>query len=310
MKLPIGRFFGAVWLAAAVWWGREAAAETFRVATYNLESYCDVAARGRPAKSDESKAKIRESILALQPDVLALQELGSLNAFLELKNSLRTDGLDLPYWQFICAADTNIHLGLLSRFPFAGARLYTNESFMVNGRRCHVSRGFAEAQIRLATGYCFTLFAAHLKSKRAVLEADEAEMRLEEARLLRDKIDARLAEDPVANVVVLGDFNDTKDSDSIRTLLGRGETRLFDTRPAERNGDIAQMNGGVVERRSITWTHYYPREDTYRRIDFVLLSRGMAREWIASQSYVLALPNWGLASDHRPVLATFESADR
>ncbi|PYJ02885.1 MAG: hypothetical protein DME25_14640 [Verrucomicrobia bacterium] len=50
-----------------------AAAETFRVATYNVENYLDEATETRHAKPPEARAKVRESILALKPDVLALQ---------------------------------------------------------------------------------------------------------------------------------------------------------------------------------------------------------------------------------------------
>ena len=64
-------------------------------------------------------------------------------------------------------------------------------------------------------------------------------MRLEEAKLLRETIDARLAANPEANLVVLGDFNDTKDSASTKAVIGRGKLKLVDTRPAERNGDNA-----------------------------------------------------------------------
>jgi len=35
----------------------------------------------------------------------------------------------------------------------------------------------------------------------------------------------------------------------------------------------------------------------------------MAREWITKDTYVLAMPNWGVASDHRPLVATFEAKD-
>ena len=54
----------------------------------------------------------------------------------------------------------------------------------------------------------------------------------------------------------------------------------------------------------------YGKEDTYSRIDFILLSPGMAREWVTNETYVLALPNWGLASDHRPLVAAFEAKDK
>jgi endonuclease/exonuclease/phosphatase family metal-dependent hydrolase len=283
--------------------------EVFRIATYNLENYLDTSTPTRPAKSSQSKAKIRESILALQPDVLAVQELGSASALLELRDSLRELGLNLEYWQLVVAGDSDIHLGLLSRFPFAASRPHTNENFLLGGRRFHVSRGFAEVDIQVNTNYSFTLIAAHLKSKRASVAGDETEMRLEEAKLLRGKIDTLLAAHPNLNLVVLGDFNDTRDSESTRTILGRGKTRLIDTRPAERNGDDLQ-EGRKQENRSITWTHYYSKEDTYRRIDFILLSHGMARELVTEGTYVLALPNWGLGSDHRPIVAAFEAVDK
>src|SRR5690349_6357581 len=146
---------------------RHAAAETFRLATFNVESYLDTASGTRPAKSADARTAVRQSILALQPEVLALQELGSLSALLELRDSLKSDGLDLPYWQFLSATDTNIHIALLSRFPFVASRPHTNDSFLLNGRRFHVSRGFAEVEIRPSPNYSFTLIAAHLKSRRA-----------------------------------------------------------------------------------------------------------------------------------------------
>jgi hypothetical protein len=52
-------------------------AKTFRVATYNLENYLDQPTESRHfVKSSEAKAKIRESIKAIDPDVIALEEMG------------------------------------------------------------------------------------------------------------------------------------------------------------------------------------------------------------------------------------------
>jgi len=289
---------------------RLAGAETFRVATYNVETYLDEPTQTRSVKSPEAKAKVRESIRALKPDVLALQEMGTTNALLELRDSLRAEGLDLPYWEHVAGFDTNIHVAILSRFPFTARRPHADDSFLLSGRRFRVSRGFGEVDIQVNTNYSFTLITAHLKSKRAVAQADEAELRLEEAKLLREKIDARLAANPNANLVVLGDFNDSKDSASTKAVIGRGKHKLVDTRPAERNGDHAPGSNPAREPRNVTWTHYYGREDSYSRIDYLLISPSLTREWVTNETYVLTLPDWGVGSDHRPLVATFEAEDK
>jgi endonuclease/exonuclease/phosphatase family metal-dependent hydrolase len=220
--------------------------------------------------------------------------------------------LDYPYWDYVTGFDTNIFVAVLSQFPIVARRPHTNETYLLYGRRLRVSRGFAEMDIRVNRQYVFTLMAAHLKSRRPVGVADQAEMREQEARILREKIDARLKANPQANLIVLGDFNDLKDSKTIRTLLGPGRSALVDTRPGERNGDEAAAPPGTRRRdpRTITWTHFYGVQDLYSRIDYIFLSSGMAREWDSNGTFVLALPNWGTASDHRPVVATFWAEDR
>ena len=285
-------------------------ADLFRVATYNVEGYLDTPVPGRPSKSDQAKAKVRESIRALHPDVLALQEMGNLSALLELRDSLNAEGSAFPYWEHVAGFDTNIHVAILSRFPFIARRPHTNENFLLSGRRFRLSRGFAEVDVQVSTNYSFTLIAAHLKSKRATARADETEMRLEEAKVLREIIDERLAASPAANLVVLGDFNDNKDSQSTKALIGRGRLKLVDTRPAERNSDHSGAASSPTDSRDITWTHYYAKEDAYNRIDYILLSPSMAREWVQSETYVLTLPGWGIASDHRPIVAAFETDDK
>jgi len=283
------------------------AAGTFRVATYNVENYLDQPTESRRfVKSAEAKAKIREGIRALNPDVLALEEMGGTNALLELRASLKTDGLDFPYWDHVTGADTNIHVAVLSKFPFAARHPHTNDNFLLDGRRFSVSRGFAELDVQARTNFSFTLIAAHLKSRRPVPEADEAQLRLEEAKVLRGIVDERLKANPEAKIIVLGDFNDVKSSASTKEIIGRGKFKLTDTRPAERNGDNLPNPVPRFEPRNVTWTHYYGIEDSYSRIDYILLSPAMARDWVTNETYILTIPNWGIGSDHRPIVATFE----
>ena len=284
------------------------AADTFRVATYNLENYLLQPTEARPVvKSPEARAKVRETIRALNPDVLALEEMGQLGALMELRSSLKAEGLDFPWWELVSGEDTNVHVAVLSKLPIIARRSHTNEVFLLDGRRFRVSRGFAELDIRAAPEFTFTLIAAHLKSRRPVPEADEADLRLQEAKILRGIANRDFAAHPNAKLIVLGDFNDTRDSNSTKEIVGGGRFRLVDTRPAERNGDNAPAKNAWFGPRDITWTHYYGKEDTYSRIDYILLSPAMARAWDKSNTYVLTQPNWGLASDHRPIVATFKT---
>jgi endonuclease/exonuclease/phosphatase family metal-dependent hydrolase len=284
---------------------------TFRVATYNVENYLDQPTESRPQpKSAAAKAKVREGIRALNPDVLALEEMGGLSALMELRGSLKAEGLDFPYWEWVSGEDTNIHVAVLSKLPIVARRPHTNEVFLLDGRRFRVSRGFAELDIRAAPDFTFTLIAAHLKSRRVVPEANEAEERLAEAKILRGIVDQDLDAHPNARLMVLGDFNDVKDSDSTREIIGRGRFKLVDTRPAERNGDNTPAENSWFEPRNITWTHYYGKEDIYSRVDYILLSSSLARAWVRNDTYVLTMPNWGVASDHRPIVATFETTEK
>lgn len=285
-------------------------AEKFSVATYNLENYIDAPAGTRPAKSAEARAKIRESIHALRPDILGLEEMGGTNSLFELRASLKTEGLDYLYWEHVSGFDTNIHVAVLSKFPIIARRPHTNDGFLLNGRRFRVSRGFVEVDIQVNSHYTFTLFVAHLKSRRPVPEADEADLREQEALILREKIDARFRANPNANIAVIGDFNDVKDSKSTRVLIGKGKQSLIDTRPAERNGDSATNAGPRYAPRHITWTYFYGKEDTYSRIDYILVSHGMVREWDSTGTYITTIPNWGIASDHRPIVAGFVAQDK
>jgi endonuclease/exonuclease/phosphatase family metal-dependent hydrolase len=283
-----------------------ARADTLRVAAYNVENYLDQPTESRPrVKSAAARAKVCESIETINPDVIALEEMGGTNALLELRASLQARGRVFPYWEQVQGFDTNIHLAVLSKLPILARRPHTNDAFLLDGRRFLVKRGFAELDLQAATNFTFTLIAAHLKSRLAAPEADEAEERLAEARALRAIIDARLAREPQARLIVLGDFNDTKDSAPLREIIGRGKHRLIDTRPAERNGDTARPEAPYFEPRDVSWTYFYGRDDTYSRIDYILLSPGLKPNWLPGETGIPFIPNWGIASDHRPIVAAF-----
>ncbi len=311
-----GRWERLAWLALCMPWivclgaAPPGAAPRFTLATYNVERYPAEAAADDSRKSEESKARVREMIAACQADVLALQEVCGTNALLELRRDLKAGGCDYPHWELITGHDTNVQVAVLSKFPITARRPQTRASFLLHGRRFQVARGFLEVDIRVNPQYAFTLLVAHLKSRRAAPEADESELREQEAIKLRGRIDAILAADPDANLAVVGDFNDVHSSKAVRTVIGQNKNRLFDTRPAEENGDDFKSKMQRQFHRNVTWTQFYAKEDVYSRIDYIFLSRGMAREFKAEASHVLAMPNWGMASDHRPVVTGFQAQEK
>ena len=286
------------------------AATQFSVATYNLESYLLSAKGSFPAKLNDSRAKVREYIRLAKPDVLAIQEIGGRKELDELKGALLKEGAVFQFDAISTGFDTNLSVAILSRFPILQTRAHTNLNYLLNGRRYRVNRPFLEADIQVSPSYAFTVLTAHLKSKRLVAEADESELRLQEAICLREIIDLKLKVDSRTNLVIAADLNDIPSSASLRVILGKGKSKLTDTMPAENNGDDLLPENPRGTPRKIFWTHYFAKEQTYSRLDYILLSPGMENEWLQNQTLIPCLANWGLASDHRPIVAGFLTKGR
>jgi len=296
------------WVLAWLLLGTSLLAAPLTVATYNLELYANTPTFGVPPKSTEARQLVRESIRRLNADVIALQELGSLEALLELQKSLKNEGINYRYSDFVQGNDPNLHLGFLSKLPIVTRRPHTNESFLHAGKRFRVSRGFAEVEVA-AGAHRLTFIAAHLKSRRQVSEGDQQSLREAEAAVLREKVDEFFKREPNGKLIVLGDLNDDISSKTLRTIIGRGRTRLFDPRPAERNGDTHPHQDPRYEPRRILWTHYFGKEESYSRVDYILLSPNLRDAVDPAGTSVLAMPDWGTASDHRPVCVRLRLSD-
>lgn len=293
----------------ALWCGTVCAEEPLRfsVASFNVKNYLVKALPHRKAKPLEARERVQQVLLHARADVVVLQEMGRAAALSELTDALGQGSLEYPHHILMNGRDSAIRLALLSRFPITRRISHTNDQFLIEGQRQWVRRGFLEAEISVSENYRFTLLAAHLKSKFQVPYARERDIRKKEAAILRSKVVKILDQDPKANLVVVGDLNDTPDSTAVRTVIGRGTQRLFDPKPGEWTFLDGQF---VIERPEVKWTYYYPAGGTYSRVDYVLMSRGMKREWVPEASFVTSLPYWQEASDHRLVQIGFEAADR
>src|SRR5688572_14172135 len=145
-------------------------ADLVRIATYNVENYLLVSNETRSVKPPESRAKVRDHLLALKADVIALQEIGGKPGLDDLQRALKSAGQDYPHSEIAYGWDTNIQVAVLSRFPIIARRSHTNESYLLYGRRFHVGRAFLEVDIQPNAQYTFTLITTHLKSRRQVAE--------------------------------------------------------------------------------------------------------------------------------------------
>lgn len=303
-------FWGWMFTLIGTVWGLHGT-ETFTVVTYNVENYFLEDFGSRKAKSETSRLKVVEFLRAIDADVIALQEMGRRAALAELRLRLKAKGLDYPHEAWVVGPDPAIHLAVLSRFPIIKDRSHQHVSYLLDRKRFQVSRGIGEVEVQVNSRYRFVLFNVHLKSKRPVGFADQAAMRLEEARALRRLVVKRLNANPDENLLVVGDLNDTPNADPIKDLIGRRAPRLVDLRPVEQNGDQAPnpANQNYGPRR-VAWTHFYWAKDEYTRLDYQMASKGMVKELDRSGSRVQVMADWGTASDHRPVVARFFAEDR
>lgn len=285
-------------LCLLVWSGR-LRAETLTVATYNVENYVaadrmvDGVYRKEYPKSEAAKQALRATIRGMNADVIALQEMGPRPYLDELRRDLAHDGLDYPYAELLEAADPERHVAVLSRRPFKAVRRHVDLSFVYFGKKELVKRGLLE--VRLATeGGELTLFVVHLKS-RFTDRADDplsAIRRAEEAEAVRERVLNIFPKPSEARFAILGDCNDVRASKPLRLLMQRGKTA------------IAEMLH-AVDSRGEAWTHFYRKEDSYSRVDYVLVSPALNALIPAPVARIYDARETSVASDHRPVVATF-----
>jgi len=127
----------------------------------------------------------------------------------------------------------------------------------------------------------------------------QTDMRRYEARQLRYLVDDIIEQEPEANVLVVGDLNDSPVSSPLNTLFARRRKairQLFDLRPLDPHG--------------LAWTHHWTSGDSYDRIDYAMVSYHLLPEVRFDRTFLPFDPEWETASDHRPVVVTITPHDR
>lgn len=272
--------------------------DEFSVMSYNLRMY-RYTDRDEDGQEDDFKPEseigpLLEMIRRANPDVLVLQELGDTATMNDLRDRLRTAGLDYPHADHLNLPESYVTLGLLSRFPIVARESVTNLFYSIQGRSFPVLRGFQQVDLATGPGTTVRVVNVHLKSKM-FHEAGQTEMRRNEARLLATelrKLERTMAGRPV---LVCGDFNDTYNSAAMRELLDQDNLSIEALPLEDPHGD--------------RWSHYFRREDSYARIDYMLVNPVMKRRWVQEKSGIIRDPLTYQASDHRPLYGVFRAKD-
>lgn len=275
-------------------------AEPLTLATYNVENYgsanrmTEAGYRQDYPKPEAQKQALRAVIRGLNADVLVLQEMGGPSHLDELRRDLRAEGFDYPHAALASAADEARRLAILSRRPLASVVTHADLHFKYFGAQETVKRGLLEATIATAAGDV-VLFALHLKSRFTERPDDplSALRRAGEATAIRDRILQRFPTPGTARFVVLGDCNDSRTSRPLALLQKRGRT------------EIATLLTGADSRGEV-WSHAFRREETYSRVDQILVSPGLLPAVRDGAARIYDGPGVREASDHRPVFVVLD----
>lgn len=266
-------------------------------ASYNLENYLRKERKGGgediPKPEKEIAALVR-IIKDINPDILGISEIGPPGEFEDFKKRLDKEGLGYTHFEYVDGPDAERHVALLSRLPIVARQSQADVSFTLHGRQEKVKRGFLDVTVRLSDTYTLRLVGVHLKSKLAAVEG-EALIRRNEAHLLREYVRKIVNTDPNVNLLLYGDFNDTKNEPAIHEIMGQrgAPDYLTDLWLKDEVGDH--------------WTEYWKYADVYSRIDYIFVSRALLPRIVQNKCGIYRSPDWNEASDHRPIVATVKS---
>ncbi|MBI3884655.1 MAG: endonuclease/exonuclease/phosphatase family protein [Opitutae bacterium] len=275
-------------------------APALTVATYNVENYLvtdrqvDGVFRQAYPKPESEKQALRQVVAGMAPDILALEEMGRQPFLDELQRDLKAEGQDYPFATVLEAGDPDRHVAVLSKLPFKAVQRHANVPITLFGTKDAVKRGVLEVTFATSAGD-LTLFVVHLKSRRTERKDDPegARQRLLEAEAVRDLVLARFPDPAKAKFLVCGDWNDHRSSKPVRALAKRGDKEV---------GDILR----ALDSRGETWTHFYRREDSYSRIDYLMVSAALKKFVPGNRAAIYDGPGTSAASDHRPVFVKLQ----
>jgi endonuclease/exonuclease/phosphatase family metal-dependent hydrolase len=243
-------------------------------------------------KPEEEKQRVVEILAAIKPQVLGICEIGTAEDLADLQSRLKKAGLDLPHTEMAHGGDDTRRLALLSALPIASRNSQTSLTYQLNGQTLPFQRGILDATVKINSTLQVRFLGVHLKSKREIEEADQAQMRRHEARLLRKHMDTIFAAEPKTRLLAYGDFNEHRNEPAIDTIMG------------DRQSDTGMLDVFLRDKQGEVWTHFWDSADTYSRLDYLFASRLLRPHLDYRRSFIYSSRDFDKASDHRPIVTT------
>jgi len=297
-------------------------AGAFRLMSYNVENLFDDQDDPKLSgaqedkdmtKSESHRRAAADAIRRAQPDVIALQEVESLEALLWWRNEFLKD-MGYDHVVSLDSGDSRgIENSVLSKYPLKDAQVWPDAPLGGTHPNKSDFRGqpieFRRSPLKVTVSvpgaggagdkpYELTLFVVHQKSGR-----DNGYWREREAAKTVELANELLAKDPNYNIAIVGDMNCEPAQNPFRIYTGAGFVDAFADR---------------VKGQSKWITH-----ESNRAIDHILLSPGAAKELVAETRFILGMParpagvDWrttpppeGFASDHYPVVVDLHATDK
>lgn len=248
-----------------------------RVVTWNLEWFPGGSPRATPTERRSHMAKAQAALLALDPDVLCLQEVRDWQSVAELVSVLPGCRVNV-----VSRFDGDQQQAIASKLPADSSWAEAWKS----GEASNPPRGYSFAALRLPDHSFLLVYSVHLKANSGGTDAGNIAKREESSRqLLAHVADMQKLYGLRGRtaVVLAGDWNTTLDDSerfvnetTLRSLLAAGFHTTWDGVPFERR----ITHPGSSRYPSITFDH--------------ILTRGLGKP-------AAGLGKGGRVSDHQPV---------
>ena len=266
-----------------------------RLATFNVEKLSDGKQNptvGKPyreiRKSDESVCAVADILAGSHSHIISLQEIENLEMFERLRDQSNLREL-YPYTVFLEGNDRRkgFDVALMSRYPIQSFATHREHKVgELEGEEQYFSRDLLQVDVKLPKDKLMRVFCTHFVAySNSWCEAK----RTLEAEATSEIVRSETQRYPADYTVVLGDFNDTDSSTTLKTI--------------EEQTGLQNSSQGLPASWGATKPHGTLEPAL---LDHILVDSILAKS--LRNRGVLVHPDDALASDHRLVWAEFELA--